>query len=155
MRLYLVRHGQAYSEDADPDRNLTEQGRKDVEKVSAFLRKQGGLHISVVWHSGKARAEQTAKIIASAIITDRGVSQHDGLAPNDPVAVIKQEILQSENDLMIVGHLPFLSKLASELITGDASAETVAFEAGGVVCLERSQDDTWMVRWVIMPELLL
>jgi phosphohistidine phosphatase len=153
MRLYLVRHGLAHSKDVDTARSLTEQGRKDVEKVSAFLRKQG-LHVSVVWHSGKARAEQTAKIIASAIITDRGVSQHDGLAPNDPVAVIKQEILQSENDLMIVGHLPFLSKLASELISGNALAETVAFEAGGVVCLEQSQDNTWMVRWIITPELL-
>lgn len=154
MRLYLVRHGQAHSKDVDPEQNLTEQGQRDVEKVSAFLRKQG-LGVSVVWHSGKTRAEQTAKIIASAVVTDRGVSQHDGLAPNDPVAVIKQEILQSENDLMIVGHLPFLSKLASELITGDASADTVAFQAGGVVCLEPSQENTWMVRWLITPELLL
>jgi len=154
MRLYLVQHGRAHSKDVDPDRNLTEQGRNDVERVSAFLKKQG-LLVSAIWHSGKARAEQTANILTSAVVTDQGIVKHDGLAPNDPVAVVKEELLRLKNDLIIVGHMPFLSKLASELIVGNALVQTVLFQPGGAVCLEQAEDNTWMVRWIITPELLL
>ena len=88
MLLYLVQHGQAHSKDVDRDRNLTEQGQKDVERVSAFLKKQG-ICVGAIWHSGKARAEQTANILSSSVATDHGVVKHEGLAPNDPVAADK------------------------------------------------------------------
>lgn len=34
MSLYLVRHGEAYSEAADPDRSLTEAGKATVEGMA-------------------------------------------------------------------------------------------------------------------------
>ena len=153
MLIFLVQHGQAQPKDVDPDRNLTEQGRNDVEKISAFLKKQG-ICVGAMWHSGKARAQQTANILSSSVATDHGVVKHDGLAPNDPVAAVKEEVLRSENDLIIVRHLPFLSKLISELITGNTSVETVAFQPGGVVCLEQAKENIWMIQWIITPELL-
>lgn len=55
---------------------------------------------------------------------------------------------------MIVAHLPFLSKLASLLLTGSESASTVAFKQGGIVCLERFEGQRWQVDWMIIPELL-
>ena len=63
MRLYLVQHGQAKSEELDPQRGLTEQGVQDVERLAAFL-KPLSLAVQVVWHSGKTRAAQTAEILA-------------------------------------------------------------------------------------------
>ena len=153
MRIYLVQHGQAKSEDVDPGRHLTQKGIDDAMKMSAFL-KNAGLHVDAIWHSGKTRAAQTADILAAGIAADQGIIQHDGLAPNDDIGLIKDELLQSNLDLMIVGHLPFLSKLASSLVIGDESAGTVTFQQGGVVCLEQDQAKLWTVRWMVVPELL-
>ena len=38
MRVYLVQHGQAKSEEEDPQRGLTDKGIGEVEKVADFLR---------------------------------------------------------------------------------------------------------------------
>lgn len=153
MRIYLVQHGKANPKEVDPERNLTTQGRKDVERISAFL-KQQDLCIDALWHSGKARASQTAEILGSEITASQGVLEREGLSPNDAIGPLKKELFQLQGDVMIVGHLPFLSKLASELVTGSTSVEVVYFQPGGVVCLERTEDKTWVVRWVITPELL-
>ena len=115
MRTYLVQHGQAKSEDVDPDRHLTEKGQNDVKKISVFL-KQSGLSVDIVWHSGKTRAAQTADILASDVAVNQEIVQHNDLAPNDAIDPVKEELIEANEDLMIVGHLPFSSKLASALI---------------------------------------
>jgi len=153
MRIYLVQHGQAKSEDIDPDRRLTEKGIADVTKISRFL-KDAGLHVDVIWPSGKASAAQTADILATGIVSSQGIIRHDGLAPNDDIGHIKDELLQKETDVMIVGHLPFLSKLASSLISGSESAGTIVFQQGGVVCMESNENKIWQLLWMIVPKLL-
>ncbi len=55
---------------------------------------------------------------------------------------------------MIVGHLPFLSKLASSMVVDDDSASVVAFKEGGIVCLEKNEDMVWHIAWMVVPELL-
>jgi phosphohistidine phosphatase len=153
MRIYLVQHGQAKSKDIDPDRHLTLQGQNDVRKVSAFL-KQFALSVQTIWHSGKTRAAQTAEILASDIKVNKAVVQHKGLAPNDPIAPVKKELIKANEDLMIVGHLPFLGKLVSALVADSEFADVVTFQQGGVVCLERDENLKWKMRWMVIPELL-
>ncbi len=165
MRLYLVQHGEAKSKDADPERHLTEKGLRDVEKVAAFL-KPLGLSAGAVWHSGKARARQTAETLAQAVTADAtlrssplrstrgGAVERPGLAPDDPVEPVKEELARAEADIMIVGHLPFLGKLASLLVAGSESAGVVAFRNAGVVCLERGEGGAWRTTWALIPEIL-
>ncbi len=154
MRIYLVQHGQAKSKDVDPDRHLTEKGIADVEKLAGFLG-QSKLSVAALWHSGKARAAQTADLLATSLAVGQGVIQQDGLAPQDPVNPVKEKIMQADADLMIVGHLPFLAKLASSLLIGDESRELVAFQQGGTVCIGRKgNEQQWRVYWMIVPELL-
>ena len=153
MHLYLVQHGQAKSEDVDPDRHLTEKGQNDVKKISAFL-KQSGLSVDTIWHSGKTRAAQTADILASGVVVNKSIVQHNDLAPNDAIEPVKEELIEANEDLMIVGHLPFLSKLASALIANSESADVVTFQQGGIVCLERNEGLAWSMRWMVIPELL-
>ena len=153
MRIYLVRHGEAKSSEEDPDRHLSEKGIRDVQKVAAFLRPLG-LHVSAIWHSGKTRAAETAQITGSALLSAQGVVRRDGLAPNDPIGPVKRDLIDAAPALMIVGHLPFLSKLASALVAGDESRHMVAFQEGGVVCLVRSDQGDWGIRWMVVPELL-
>ena len=153
MRVYLVQHGEAASKDVHPDRPLTEKGRRDVEQIAALVRTLA-LEVSVVLHSGKARAEQTAEMLGAVMNTANGVIQSADLAPNDPIEPIKGALTTAEDDVMIVGHLPFLGKLASALLTGSELADIVAFRQGGVVCLERDEDGIWRVVWMVVPELV-
>lgn len=153
MRLYLVQHGQAKSKDQDPDRHLTDIGSKDVEKVAAFL-KSLNITVEALWHSGKARAAQTAVILATAVSSMQGAVQHDSLAPKDDGKPIADEITQLNKDIFIVGHLPFLSKLSSQLICGESNVTVIKFQYAGVVCLEQNEDTPWSVLWMVTPELL-
>ncbi len=59
-----------------------------------------------------------------------------------------------EQDLMLVGHLPHLSKLVSLLLTGREDIELIAFRMGGVVCLERDEEGRWRLLWALRPELV-
>ena len=153
MRLYLVQHGKAAPEELDPRRPLTAEGRAAVARVAGFL-KPLGLRVEALWHSGKLRAEQTAQLLAEAVACPGGPARRDGLGPNDPVGPIRSELERHGGELMIVGHLPMLGRLASLLLTGREEADVVAFRNGGVVCLGREAAGKWRVEWAVVPELL-
>jgi len=153
MKLYLVQHGEAASEEVNPARPLTAQGQRDVQKLASFLKGAGIASLSIR-HSGKTRAKQTVEIIASRLGPECQIAETKNLAPNDPVQVVVDEISRMRDDLMIVGHLPFLGKLASFLLTGSDAKSVVAFRMGGVVCLQRSDAQAWHVVWMIIPELI-
>lgn len=152
MRLYLVQHGEAASDEVNPKRPLTDKGRADAAKVAEFLAEHG-VCAQAVWHSTKLRARETAGIMAQSLHPEGGTQEREGFAPKDPVRDVGALIEAGGQDLMIVGHLPFLSKLASLLIAGDESSAVVGFRQGGVVCLER-EDGNWTVAWMVTPELL-
>jgi phosphohistidine phosphatase len=152
MNLYLVQHGDAQPKDVDPERPLTDGGADDVKRVAAFLRPRR-LEVEAVWHSGKTRARQTAELLGEALHVAGGVRQQDGLAPNDPVDPIGRQLADRGGDLMIVGHMPFMSRLASLLLAGGESAGVVTFQKGGVLCLGRDEG-AWSVRWMVVPQLL-
>ena len=154
MQIYLVQHGLAKAKDGDPARPLTSDGAGEVVRVAAFC-KSFGLSLDAIWHSDKLRARQTAQIFADALSPKRGLMQRNDLAPKDPVKPICKAVESENADVMIVGHLPFLSCLAGLLLTSDEGAEPVAFRNAGVVCLQRREEaDTWQVAWYVRPELL-
>ena len=153
MKLYLVQHAKAASKEADPQRSLTEEGRRDIRKVAEFI-KPLNLSVDYLWHSGKTRAQQTAEILADVVEVKKEMTAHEGLSPNDNVSTLRDEIISDRQDIMIVGHLPFMSKLASLLLTGSESSNTVAFKNGGIVCLDYSDDNQWQLDWMIVPALL-
>jgi phosphohistidine phosphatase len=153
MKLYLVQHAKAASEQIDPQRPLTEEGRSEIQKVAAFI-KPLNLGVDYLWHSGKKRAAQTAEFLAKVIRISKTQTARDGLGPTDDVKAFKDEVVSATEDIMVVGHLPFLSKLTSLLLTGSESADTVAFRNGGIVCLSCSEKNQWQIDWVITPELI-
>ena len=154
MKLYLVQHAKAALKQVDPQRPLTEEGRRDIQKVSAFIEPLN-LCIDYLWHSGKRRAVQTAEFLAEVVEINKTQTIHDGLGPNDDVTVLRDDLALAQQDVMIVGHLPFLSKLASLLLGGSESANTVAFKQGGIVCLRRAEENQWQIDWMVTPELLV
>lgn len=153
MKLYLVQHAKAASKDVNPERPLTEEGRQDINKVATFIRPLN-LAVDYLWNSGKTRAMQTAEVLAEVMTVKNKVVARDGLAPNDDVKAIKDQIISVNSDIMIVSHMPFVAKLASLLLTGSESSGTVAFRQGGIVCLDYSNENQWQINWMITPDLL-
>jgi phosphohistidine phosphatase len=154
MTVYLVQHGNPVPKEEDPDRPLSAQGRIDVEKMAAFL-KRSGVRIEEVIHSTKTRARQTAELMAAILNPRITPMEKTGLSPMDDVHMIAEEIDQSQKELMIVGHLPHLAMLSSFLITGGKERPVIRFQQGGVVCLKRDQEYRgWTIAWVIVPERL-
>ena len=152
MQLYLVQHGEAFSKDIDSDRALSETGRNDVQRLASFL--AGKVRVARVLHSGKTRARQTAEMLAASVAPDLKVEQFGGLSPNDPVESFMQHVEEWGEDLLVVGHLPFMAKLVARLTTGVGDESIVAYRPGSIVCLEAGQGPDWQVQWMIRPELL-
>jgi phosphohistidine phosphatase len=153
MRLYLVRHGEARSSEEDPEKRLSARGLADVEKVAAFLRPQG-LAVEAIWQSGKTRAAETAEVLAEAVTARQGVVRWPGLEPNDPVAPVLNDVLRAEGDIMIVGHLPFLVRLASKLLAGDESVLRLNLCTAAALCLGRDPEQGWYLAWMVTPDVL-
>jgi phosphohistidine phosphatase len=153
MRLYLVQHGAALEKAQDPERPLSEEGRRDVDRLARFL-EAGGVRVTRVVHSGKSRAQQTAQILGAALCPEGKPAQLPGLSPNDPVMPFAEQAARWDGDTMVVGHLPFLARAVCLLLTGDEEHAAVDYLPGSVVCVEREPDGPWRLAWMIRPELL-
>ncbi len=151
MNIYLVQHGEAEPKSVDPARPLTVRGRQEAEQVAAFAAGLG-LELGQIRHSGKTRAEQTAAILGEALSPPGGVVAVPGLAPKDDVAPVAETLARESQPVMLVGHLPFLSRLAGLLVTGDPDRPVVQFRNAGIVCLSL-EEGRWLVTWILTPEM--
>ena len=152
MKLYLVQHGEACATDVDPERPLTEQGKADVERLATFL-KRAGVRVERVIHSGKLRARQTADGLASAIAPGVEAEERGMINPNDNPRAFDWQSESWNTNILVVGHLPFISRLVSHLLIDDVDRFIVAYQPGSIVCLEHA-DGQWQLDWMIRPELL-
>jgi len=150
MKLYLVQHGEAKSESEDPQRSLTEKGKEEVQNVAKMAKKLD-LCPSKIYHSGKLRAKQTAEIFADSL--KRPAEPAQGLNPNDDVLEWADRISREKEDLIIIGHLPFLEKLTSLLVTGKEDTRPVLFRYGAIVFLDKNEAGGWGLRWILTPEM--
>lgn len=149
MVVYLVQHAEATSKDVDPGRPLTDKGRQDAQHVAAFAAKLD-LDVGHIYHSGKLRAQQTADILAGALLGREITEEHDGLGPVDDVVPIAEEIEAADAPLMLVGHLPFMPRLTAHLVAGDGDADIVNYHNGAIVCLT-GDGEGWQVDWILTP----
>ena len=152
MKIYLVQHGEAKPEMEDTERPLTEKGQETVESVAKFVA-SAGVDVAEIIHSGRLRAKQTAELFARYLAPTQGVREEKGLGPLDDPNQSMQLIQQAKGPLMIVGHLPYSSRLVSSMILDSIEIETIRFKMGGVVCLGES-DNKWLIDWAFVPELI-
>ena len=153
MRLYLIQHAKAMSKQEDPRRPLSTVGRDEAGRVARFLARVRP-PVGQLWHSGKARAQQTAEMYAEALDLENEPMGRNNLAPNDSVVPLRDELAVATDDTMIVGHMPFVSRLAALLLSGFESPPPVVFVNAGIVCLVRTDDGRWAVEWIVTPEIL-
>src|SRR4051812_12913332 len=123
MRIYLLRHGEALSK-ADPaigsdaDRPLVDEGIKRTRQSAEGL-KNMGITFDAVFTSPWLRARQTAEVACDVLQDGDRLQVMDELAGDRTIEAVMNALVkhsQLEN-VMLVGHNPLLSDLASYLLS--------------------------------------
>ncbi len=153
MKIYLVRHGEYLLNDMQKAGELSENGIAEIKSLVALL-KPLKLPVSNILHSGKTRAEQTARLLEEAFISDEPPQKFCGINPEDIVESVINDVRNWGSDVVLVGHLPFMSRFVSKLLTNDETKEIVIFHTGTMVCLEGDAVSSWAINWVLTPSLL-
>lgn len=155
MQLYLVQHGEAVLETVDPERPLTETGRADIRHLADFLA-HAGVRVGRVVHSGKRRASDSAAMLIGAIGAGAVVEVMErGLLPKDSPEYLVDAAVSWQEDTLLVGHQPFLSRFLSRLVLGKEHPTLVDFTPGTLVGLtRRPATGAWFVACMLSPELL-
>lgn len=149
MKLYLARHGDyVLSQGLDV---LSEKGSNDMMCLAALL-KPMNLHVASILHSGKNRAQQTAELLTQGFYCKTSPESHLGLKPDDDVLMVAEELTHWNEDVLIVGHLPFMGRFVSQLLIGNDKKEIINFQTGTLVCLSQLDKAHWVIDWVLNPE---
>ena len=152
MALYLIQHGKSLPKDQDPDQGLSDEGIAETERI-ALLAKEQGLTVSQIRHSVKTRARQTAEIFAEALRPKEGIREVSGIKPLDDVAAYAADIDPAE-DILLVGHLPFMERMTAFLITGSIDKPVFKFQNSGIVCMDKDPEaQAWVIKWALMPNI--
>ncbi|QHG92693.1 phosphohistidine phosphatase SixA [Coxiella endosymbiont of Amblyomma sculptum] len=163
MKLFCVRHGHAerLSHHTD-ERSLTQEGIDAVSRIAVYL-KQRKVQIMHLMYSGKLRAQQSAKILSEIVAIS---SIKNGKTATKVCTLLEPEhssvtplvdlIKKWHENTMLVGHMPFLSRLVSALVLGNDSCHCniLRLSPGTVVCLERTENFQWILDWIIHPDLI-
>ena len=152
MKLYLVRHGKAAVSDNGGDPTLSEWGKFEVEKTGTEIADRID-NLDIIFHSNKLRAQQTAKIIQTKLKFNTTVplNEMEGLKPNDSVKEIAEWAGQVQNDIMLVGHLPFMNKLSGLLLKESERNFSLSFGTASVASFERGESGNWLLLWFFNP----
>ncbi|MGA3162577.1 MAG: phosphohistidine phosphatase SixA [Verrucomicrobiota bacterium] len=142
MNLYLLRHGIAAEPAAvgfepDSERPLTTRG-EDRLRIAARAMAELDLSFDLILSSPFRRAKQTAEIIANHFKLRKKLVFSDDLTPVGNLRLLIQQLNQfrpKPENVLLVGHEPYLGKLIALLATGNTSLE-IDFKKGGLCKLE-------------------
>ena len=146
MKLYLVRHGIYVPMDVSMTCPLSPEGRAEIYRLASFFSKLR-LKVPNIFHSSKLRAIQTAEILANAV-SDGRCEFLEGLEPNDPIPPMLKIINARTEDLMLVGHLPYIAKLTDRILAVDEDITLVDYQPGTTVCLSNDSGQ-WSINWIL------
>ncbi len=139
VKLTLVRHGHAPSIDGHSPRSLSPQGIEEVSSLAIYLKREKLIPKKII-HSGILRAEQTATLLRDNLNPDLSLEQAENLKPESPLFHWSNLLLSLTEDLMLVGHMPYMGLMVEEL-----SGEPIPFPTGHAVILERSTEGSWSI----------
>jgi phosphohistidine phosphatase len=157
MELYLFRHGIA--EDAgpglpDPKRALTDEGKRKVAEVVKAARR-AGVEPSLVVSSPYVRAVETAQIAIEGFGYRGDLVRTETLVPFGSAENVWAELrdYREERAILLAGHEPLLSSLASYLLASPAlqiEMKKAAMARIDVDSLRAAPHG--ILRWMITPK---
>jgi len=140
-----MRHGETVSGMPDWQRMLSDKGRAQSSAMAQSARRHG-LSVAWVYHSGILRAQQTAELVAAVLAPEQGVREISGLCPDDDPLILKAQLDVTTQSVLLVSHLPYLSRLAGLMVTGDSERSVIEFAPATLVCLTRHANG-WKFDW--------
>jgi phosphohistidine phosphatase len=156
LQLYLLRHADAGDPAAwrgpDAERPLSRQGRRQATWVGRWLKAQGRLP-DIVITSPKVRAAETAALVSadwdrSPIVDDRLAA----VAQVDDVAAMVRDHAVDAKRVLLVGHDPDFSDVASDLI-----GARITLKKGALARIDLEQGvsaGSGVLRWLVPAEAL-
>jgi phosphohistidine phosphatase len=161
VNLHILRHGVAVERGSpkfenDSERPLTREGEKQLRKTSRSL-KEMKLDFDLILSSPLLRAKQTAEIVAKNLKLKKRLKFSDELKPDGSVKnLFRQlnELKPAPDNILLVGHEPYLSRLISLLVSGGESA-AIDFKKGGLCKLEVEKLRTGKcatLAWLLTPK---
>lgn len=141
-----MRHGEAEPPGGVDERGLTQKGASDARSVAAQLQ-EAGFTAEIIYHSGKKRAEQTARILAEHAGSGAAIERIAGLAPHDDIIEIAQELDRADVPTAVVGHMPHLTNLVYHLC---GNQDTPPFGTAHAAVLKQI-DSAWEVQHIFHP----
>jgi phosphohistidine phosphatase len=161
MNLYILRHGLAVEPGAseyskDSERPLTPKGERKLWTIAQALEELG---ISFDWilSSPYVRARQTAEIVAEALNVHKKLEISETLMPAGSTKKLIEMINHREpprEDVLLVGHEPYLSQLISLLVSGNNEMQ-VTMKKGGLCKLSTEsleQGRCATLEWLLTPK---
>jgi phosphohistidine phosphatase len=162
MTLYLLRHAIALDRSVwkkpDSQRPLNKEGVKKMRKAAKGI-KHLNLEFDWILTSPYKRAYDTAVILAQAVKAEKKIKVVNELASDAEPASLMRRIAREyrpKDSLVLVGHEPYLSKLASVLIGADKPL-ALDFKKGGLARLETDSlryGRCATLEWWLPPKLL-
>jgi len=152
-----MQHGLALSEEQDPQRHLSPEGKAQIKRTASAM-KEMGASFDLMISSPKARAKESAEIIAGTLSYPlKEIEVTDTLAPNSSPEDFINFLTEFKNRerVFIAGHLPSLHNIALHLLCESCSIN-IKFEMGGVmrVDAERLPTRQGILRYYLLPEQL-
>ncbi|MCZ6674876.1 MAG: phosphohistidine phosphatase SixA [Verrucomicrobia bacterium] len=162
MRLYLLSEADAAPNKNDAQRKLTPKGIASLGKLAEFLEKKGLMKVAEIRHSPLVSARQTAEYFKKKVGLEAKLREVPLLEPCDDFRILADIVNKSKEDLLLVGHKPNLSMLASYLLTRNSRLDLFSLRKSGLMYLKRIDathtlpgwDFNWQLRWLIVPGIL-
>jgi phosphohistidine phosphatase len=165
MNIYLLRHAIAAAKDdpafeSDSERPLTNKGIKKFRKAARGIDRLG-VPFDAILTSPLVRARQTADIVAEILGQESCVDELAGLAPDGSPEHLVSELgssVEAREHILLVGHEPFLGKLAKFLLSGKNDADgVIPLRKGGICRIEIDAvppAQPGQIHWLLTPKQL-
>jgi phosphohistidine phosphatase len=137
MNLYILRHGIAVEPgtpgyEKDADRPLTPEGERKLLQIAEAMESLD-LTFDLILSSPYLRARQTAEIVAEALKARKKLELSDSLTPGGSARKLLETLNRLQpppENVLLVGHEPYLSGLISLLVSGEATLAVVMKKGG-------------------------
>ncbi len=139
MMLYIMRHGLAEEPTPKGDdgaRKLTSKGADKIRKAAAGMH-GAGRAFNMILTSPITRAAQTAEIVADELGGPKPKAVPELSTSASPANALEALAkLRLPESVLVVGHEPTLSRLASLMLVGSTESAGIKLKQGGVIALE-------------------
>jgi phosphohistidine phosphatase len=151
MLLYLIRHGDADTPAMrDDDRVLSKKGIRVTTAMAALLKKAEFDKPEIIITSPLPRANETARIMHEEFAPNAKCEINEGLRPSGSLEGA-MAIIASKKEydvVMLAGHDPLFSRLASILVSGE-DRPTIEMKKSAVAIYELTRFDPPRMRGVL------